>query len=89
MFCNFPESRHKIVIMTVTLLPQVRKERDGKIVDAKCHALIAPHVRERYASDPTDVSISVCPLYEEFDRNGREGRPRFTLFFLQETLLFI
>ena len=54
--------------------PKVRKERDGKIVDARCHALIAPHVRERYASDPTDVSVSVCNLYEEFDRNGREGR---------------
>ena len=52
--------------------PEVRKERDGKIVDARCHALIAPHVRERYASDPTDVSVSVCNLYEEFDRNGRD-----------------
>ena len=53
--------------------PKVRKERDGKIVDARCHALIAPHVRERYASDPTDVEVSICNLYEEFDRNGREG----------------
>ena len=64
----------------------MRKERDGKIVDAKCHALIAPHVRERYASDPTDVSISVCPLYEEFDRNGREGRTRLILIYFKLTL---
>ena len=81
--------------------PKVRKERDGKIVDARCHALIAPHVRERYASDPTDVSVSICDLYEEFDRNGREGRdsvfsrgksyifPGTDIFHLRELFRFI
>ena len=29
-------------------------------------------------SDPTDVSVSVCNLYEEFDRNGREARKRYS-----------
>lgn len=30
------------------LHPNVSIERDGKIVDARCHSLIAPHVRERH-----------------------------------------
>ena len=25
--------------------PDVKRERDGKIVDSRCHSLIAPHVR--------------------------------------------
>jgi len=48
--------------------PEVSGERDGKVVDAKCHTLTAPHVRERHSDDS---SVPVCSLYEQFDANGR------------------
>eukprot|EP00095_Tigriopus_kingsejongensis_P006022 snap_masked-scaffold671_size114370-processed-gene-0.21 protein:Tk06022 transcript:snap_masked-scaffold671_size114370-processed-gene-0.21-mRNA-1 annotation:"tfiih basal transcription factor complex helicase subunit" len=54
------------------LHPEVSRERDGKVVDARCHALVAPHVRERHARDPT--STPVCDFYEGFEREGRELR---------------
>ncbi|XP_023328937.1 TFIIH basal transcription factor complex helicase XPD subunit [Eurytemora carolleeae] len=49
--------------------PEVRGERDGKVVDAKCHALTAPHVRERHTDDS---SVPVCSFYEQFDAGGRD-----------------
>ena len=50
--------------------PDIKRERDGKIVDARCHSLIAPHVRERYAQGIDNVNV--CSFYENFDAKGRE-----------------
>ena len=49
--------------------PEVTAERDGKIVDMRCHNLTAPHVREKFLEDS---SVPVCTFYEQFDRGGRE-----------------
>jgi len=49
--------------------PEVSAERDGKLVDLKCHALTAPQVRERSLEDST---VPTCSYYESFDRGGRE-----------------
>jgi len=49
--------------------PEVKGERDGKVVDSRCHALTAPHVRERRV---TDATVPVCSLYETFDTGGRD-----------------
>lgn len=49
--------------------PQVSKEREGKVVDGRCHSLTASYVREQHQADP---SVPVCQFYEEFDRTGRE-----------------
>ena len=49
--------------------PEVSQERDGKLVDAKCNGLTAPHIRERSLEDS---SVEVCQYYEAFDRGGRE-----------------
>ena len=49
--------------------PGVSQERDGKLVDARCHALTAPHVRERHLENS---DVEVCSYYETFDRGGRE-----------------
>ncbi len=49
--------------------PDIRRERDGKIVDGRCHSLIAPHVRERHAQG---ADVQVCDFYEAFDARGRE-----------------
>jgi len=53
------------------LNPEVKAEKDGKIVDAKCHALTAPHVRERHSEDAT---VPVCSFYEQFDATGRDTK---------------
>lgn len=45
------------------------KERDGKIVDGRCHSLTASYVRERHNYDD---SIPICSFYEGFDIEGRE-----------------
>lgn len=50
--------------------PDVSKEREGKIVDAKCFGLTAGHVRERYKHDDT---VPICQYYEGFDIEGRES----------------
>jgi len=48
---------------------EVNSERDGKIVDAKCHNITAPHVREKHESDN---SVPVCSFYEQFEAGGKD-----------------
>jgi DNA excision repair protein ERCC-2 len=48
---------------------QVSKEREGKIVDSRCHALTASYIRERHNYDD---STPICSFYETFDIEGRE-----------------
>lgn len=48
---------------------KVSKERDGKIVDGRCHSLTASYVRERHNYDD---STPICNFYEGFDMEGRE-----------------
>ena len=45
------------------------KERDGKIVDGRCHSLTASYIRERHNYDD---SVPICSFYEGFDIEGRE-----------------
>jgi len=61
--------------------PEVSGERDGKVVDAKCHALTAPHVRERHSDDS---SVAVCSFYEQFDANGRDTKLPNGVYNLEE-----
>ncbi|XP_046401434.1 general transcription and DNA repair factor IIH helicase subunit XPD [Ischnura elegans] len=49
--------------------PEVSKERDGRIVDGRCHSLTASHVRERHRAHP---EVPVCTFYEAFDACGRD-----------------
>lgn len=48
---------------------QVSREKDGKIVDGRCHSLTASYVRARHIQDDT---VPICSFYESFDANGRE-----------------
>ncbi|KAF6199305.1 hypothetical protein GE061_007331 [Apolygus lucorum] len=50
--------------------PQVSKEREGKIVDGRCHSLTASYIRERAAANR---EIPICTYYENFDAKGREA----------------
>ncbi|XP_066589764.1 general transcription and DNA repair factor IIH helicase subunit XPD isoform X1 [Prorops nasuta] len=49
--------------------PEVSKEKDGKVVDGRCHSYTASYVRERHNYD--DIT-PVCNFYEGFDIEGRE-----------------
>lgn len=48
---------------------EVSKERDGKIVDAKCYGMTASYVRDRAA---TDDSVPICQYFEGFQAEGKE-----------------
>ncbi|XP_078048970.1 general transcription and DNA repair factor IIH helicase subunit XPD [Augochlora pura] len=49
--------------------PEVSREREGKIVDGRCHSLTASYVRERHNYDE---SAPICNFYEGFDLEGKE-----------------
>lgn len=48
---------------------EVSKEREGKLVDAKCYGLTASYVRERHKMDE---ATSVCQYYEWWNTEGKE-----------------
>ncbi|XP_043495959.1 general transcription and DNA repair factor IIH helicase subunit XPD [Polistes fuscatus] len=48
--------------------PEVSKEREGKVVDSRCHSLTASYVRDRHNYDE---STPICNFYEGFDLEGR------------------
>ncbi|XP_026498197.1 general transcription and DNA repair factor IIH helicase subunit XPD [Vanessa tameamea] len=50
--------------------PDVSREREGKLVDGKCHSLTASYIRERHEMDD---SIPICQFYEGFNREGKES----------------
>ncbi|XP_022824870.1 TFIIH basal transcription factor complex helicase XPD subunit [Spodoptera litura] len=50
--------------------PDVSREREGKLVDGKCHSLTASYIRERHESDN---SVPICQFYEGFNREGKES----------------
>ena len=46
------------------------REREGKIVDGRCHGLTASYIRERHNYDD---SVPICTYYEGFDMEGKEA----------------
>ncbi|XP_050349919.1 general transcription and DNA repair factor IIH helicase subunit XPD isoform X2 [Nymphalis io] len=50
--------------------PDVSREREGKLVDGKCHSLTASYIREKHESDN---SVPICQFYEGFNREGKES----------------
>ncbi|KAL3275707.1 hypothetical protein HHI36_020456 [Cryptolaemus montrouzieri] len=50
--------------------PEVSREKEGKIIDGRCHALTASYVRERYKFDDT---IPICQYFEGFALDGKES----------------
>lgn len=48
---------------------EVNKEREGKLVDAKCYGLTASYVRDRNSHDS---SVPVCTYYEGWSAEGKE-----------------
>lgn len=50
--------------------PEVSREKDAKIVDAKCYGLTASYVRERQQFDENQAS---CQYFEGFNIEGKES----------------
>ena len=69
------ESKPKIVGLVLSsrknmcIHPEVSREREGKIVDGRCHSLTASYVRERHNYDE---ATPICNFYEGFDIEGKE-----------------
>ncbi|CAK9819092.1 General transcription and DNA repair factor IIH helicase subunit XPD [Anthophora plagiata] len=69
------ETKPKIVGLVLSsrknmcIHPEVSREREGKIVDGRCHSLTASYVRERHNYDE---STPICNFYEGFDMEGKE-----------------
>ncbi|XP_076276690.1 general transcription and DNA repair factor IIH helicase subunit XPD isoform X2 [Lasioglossum baleicum] len=69
------ESKPKIVGLVLSsrknmcIHPEVSREREGKIVDGRCHSLTASYIRERHNYDE---STPICNFYEGFDMEGKE-----------------
>ncbi|XP_076641015.1 general transcription and DNA repair factor IIH helicase subunit XPD [Halictus rubicundus] len=69
------ESKPKIVGLVLSsrknmcIHPEVSREREGKIVDGRCHSLTASYIRERHNYDE---STPICNFYEGFDIEGKE-----------------
>ncbi|XP_031835490.1 general transcription and DNA repair factor IIH helicase subunit XPD isoform X1 [Nomia melanderi] len=69
------ESKPKIVGLVLSsrknmcIHPEVSREREGKIVDGRCHSLTASYIRERHNYDET---TPICNFYEGFDMEGKE-----------------
>ncbi|XP_030765568.1 general transcription and DNA repair factor IIH helicase subunit XPD [Sitophilus oryzae] len=61
--------------------PQVSTEREGKIVDGKCHSLTASYVRERHNIDDT---TPICQYYEGFALDGKESNLPFGVYNLDD-----
>ncbi|XP_064600102.1 general transcription and DNA repair factor IIH helicase subunit XPD-like [Liolophura sinensis] len=49
--------------------PQVSQNRDGKVVDSRCHSLTASFVRQRNKHDP---NVPICDYFENFEAVGRD-----------------
>ncbi|KAL2715031.1 general transcription and DNA repair factor IIH helicase subunit XPD [Vespula squamosa] len=68
------KSRPKIVGLVLSsrknmcIHPEVSREREGKVVDSRCHSLTASYVRDRHNYDE---STPICSFYEGFDMEGR------------------
>ncbi|XP_015429022.1 PREDICTED: TFIIH basal transcription factor complex helicase XPD subunit [Dufourea novaeangliae] len=69
------ETKPKIVGLVLSsrknmcIHPEVSREREGKIVDGRCHSLTASYIRERHNYDE---STPICNFYEGFDMEGKE-----------------
>ncbi|XP_060534815.1 general transcription and DNA repair factor IIH helicase subunit XPD [Cylas formicarius] len=61
--------------------PEVSTAREGKIVDAKCHALTASYVRERHERDDT---VPVCQYYEGFSLDGKESNLPYGVYTIDD-----
>jgi DNA excision repair protein ERCC-2 len=50
--------------------PEVSREKDGKVVDARCYGLTASYVRERQQHEE---NAPACQYFEGFELEGRES----------------
>ncbi|CAG9790776.1 unnamed protein product, partial [Diatraea saccharalis] len=61
--------------------PEVSREREGKLVDGKCHSLTASYIRDRHERDST---VPICQFYEGFNREGKESMLPFGVYTMDD-----
>ncbi|CAH0399586.1 unnamed protein product [Chilo suppressalis] len=61
--------------------PEVSREREGKLVDGKCHSLTASYIREKHERDS---SVPICQFYEGFSREGKESMLPFGVYTMDD-----
>ncbi|CAG9116729.1 unnamed protein product [Plutella xylostella] len=61
--------------------PEVSREREGKLVDGKCHSLTASYIREK---NETDDSVEICQFYEGFNREGKGSMLPFGVYTMDD-----
>ena len=64
---------------------QLSSERDGKVVDAKCHTMTASHIRSEHKHDS---SVPVCSYYEVTSNQTHTSQHIGTLFYKQTNASF-
>nr|CAD7572933.1 unnamed protein product [Timema californicum] len=66
----YPEQYAYMLELKRGLDAKVSKEREGKVVDGRCHSLTASYIREKHR---VNEDVPVCSFYEGFDLDGREA----------------
>ncbi|KAI4472011.1 dna repair dead helicase rad3/xp-d subfamily member [Holotrichia oblita] len=61
--------------------PEVSTQREGKIVDGRCHALTASYVRERHNMDD---SVPICQYFEGFSMDGKESTMPYGVYTIDD-----
>lgn len=56
-------------------------EKEGKIVDSKCHGLTASYIRERHNYDDT---TPICQYYEGFNMDGKENNLPYGVYSIDD-----
>ena len=68
-------------ICVISCVLQVSTEREGKIVDGKCHSLTASYIRERHNYDDT---TPICQYYEGFSLDGKESTMPYGVYSIDD-----
>ncbi|KRT81408.1 helicase, partial [Oryctes borbonicus] len=73
------------VVMTsrknLCIHPEVSTQREGKIVDGRCHSLTASYIRDRHNFDD---SVPICQYFEGFSMDGKESTMPYGVYSIDD-----
>ncbi|KAK9687690.1 Helicase C-terminal domain [Popillia japonica] len=61
--------------------PEVSTQREGKIVDGRCHSLTASYIRDRHNMDD---SVPICQYFEGFSMDGKESTMPYGVYTIDD-----
>lgn len=56
-------------------------QREGKIVDGRCHSLTASYIRDRHNMDD---SVPICQYFEGFSMDGKESTMPYGVYTIDD-----